>query len=205
MNRIAVVGYGNAVNPIWLYEIRRCGCGVLALPLVGAAALGLALTSLDAAPVIRSGALAILPLLIGLSAAAALGREQLLELQLTVRTPYPLTVARRVALVLGSGVCAVLPFELFGAPTSGASLAGALASVLALISVATYISVGFGSAAGASALVTTVWLAKVLVLEQLSRALPIQMMLLLALVAVCGSLTALRVADSEPQLQGVSS
>ncbi|MFC9437650.1 hypothetical protein [Nocardia sp. NPDC057030] len=179
---------------------------MLTLPPAVAAVLSIALVALGGGPAAQVAAVDTVALAAGLTTAAALGGEQMIELQLTVRTPYPLTVARRVALVVASASCAVLLIDLLGSPvvrdSAGALLVGNMVFALALISIATYVIVEFRSTAGASAIVTTAWLTKLLVLDQVARAVPVQAAILLAISALCAWPAALRVADSEAQLRG---
>lgn len=201
MNRSTPARYHNVVNPIWLYEVRRCGRSALALPPLAAAAVGIASAVFGANHVLRSAAIEAIPLVAGLACAAAVGRERSIEVQLSVPTPYPVTVGRRVALVLGTTACAVvlsgLPATVTDAP---AVLGGNLIFALALIGIATWVGAGFGSTGGASVVVTTVWLAKLLLLNEVAR--HTQAVLLLAIAASCVRPALLRVTDSEAQLRG---
>lgn len=203
MNRIERVGYETEVNPIWWYEVRRCGRGVLAFaPLVGAL-IGIAPVVVDNA-VLRGVAVGVVPLITGLVTAAVLGRERMRELQLTVRTPYSRTVIRRLVLV-GASVCGAV--ALLGLPcwpvAAGSLLVSTPAFALALIGVATYVVVVSSSAAAASAIVVTVWTAKLLVLDQIVRGVWAQATIMLALAALLVRLALVRVADSETQLREV--
>ncbi|MFF3224759.1 hypothetical protein ACFYV7_18360 [Nocardia suismassiliense] len=193
------------MNPIWLYEIRRCGREVLALPPMLAAALGVALVALDGGPAAQVAAVDTVPLVAGLAAVAALGGERMIEVHLTVRTPYRLTVARRVTLVLASACGAVLVLALLGwravQGSAGVLLTGNIVFAMALISLATYVIVEFRSTAGASVVVMTAWLAKLLVLDQF--AVLAEALVLLTVAALCAWLAALRITDSEAQLRGV--
>ncbi|WP_280300574.1 hypothetical protein [Nocardia abscessus] len=201
MNRFAPARYHNDVNPIWLYEARRCGGSVLALPPLVAVAIGIASAVFSANQVLRTAAIEAIPLVAGLACATAVGRERSIELQLSVRVPYPVTVGRRVALIVGTTACAVV---IGGLPATGtdapAVLGGNLVFALALIGIATCVGAGFGSTSGASAVVTTVWLAKLLLLNEVAR--HTQAVLLLAIAASCVWPTLLRVTDSEAQLHG---
>ncbi|MEV6256333.1 hypothetical protein AB0L97_24055 [Nocardia sp. NPDC051911] len=201
MNPFAPTRYHHDMNPIWLYEARRCGGGVLALPLLVAALIALASAVFGADEVLWSAAFEAIPLVAGLACATAVGRERSIEVQLSVPTPYPVTVGRRVALVLGTTACAVVLSGLSAMITDGpAVLAGNLVFALALISIATWVGAGFGSTSGASAVVTTVWLVKLLLLSEVAR--HTQAVLLLALAASCVRPTLLRVTDSAAQLRG---
>jgi hypothetical protein len=200
MNRFVPARYHNVVNPIWRYEVRRCGGSVLALPPLAALAIGIASAVFGANQVLRAAVIDAIPLVAGLSCATAVGRERSIELQLSVPTPYPVTVGRRVALVLGTTACAVLLSGLAMVADAPAVLGGNLAFALALISIATCVAAGFGSTSGASAVVTTAWLTKLLLLNEVAR--HTQAVLLLAIAASCVWPTLLRATDSEAQLRG---
>ncbi|WP_338772356.1 hypothetical protein V7968_13050 [Nocardia vulneris] len=207
MNRIERLGYHTEVNPIWWYEIRRCGLGVLVTaPLVGVV-VGIALTAFDGATILRTVALEVVPLTAGLATAAVLGRERMRELHLTVRTPYPQTVARRLVLVGASACGEVASLGLLGwsaaAVAPGSLLVTTPAFTLALISVATFVVVASGSAAGASVIVVTVWSAKLLVLDQVVRGVWAQAAVMVTLAALFAWPAAVRVGDSETQLREV--
>ncbi|AFT99094.1 hypothetical protein [Nocardia brasiliensis] len=207
MNRIERLGYDTEVNPIWRYEIRRCGLGVLAPTPLAGVVIGIALVAFDGAMILRTVALEVVPLTAGLVTAAVLGRERMLELHLTVRTPYPQTVVRRLVLV-GASVCgAVASIGALGwsaaAVAAGPLLVSTPAFALALISVATFVVVASGSAAGASAIVVTVWSAKLLVLDQIMRGVWAQAAVAVTLAALFAWAAAVRVADSEAQLREV--
>ncbi|MFI6216514.1 hypothetical protein ACIBCD_31330 [Nocardia brasiliensis] len=207
MNRIERLGYHNEVNPIWWYEIRRCGPGVLVTaPLVGVV-IGIALVAFDGTMILRTIALEVVALTAGLATAAVLGRERMGELHLTVRTPYPQTVVRRLVLVGASACGAVVPIGLLGwsagPVAAGPLLVSTPAFALTLISVATYVVVTSGSAAGASAIVVTVWSAKLLVLDQVVRGVWAQAAVMVTLAALFAWPAAMRVADSETQLREV--
>ncbi|MFI6999206.1 hypothetical protein [Nocardia sp. NPDC050175] len=194
------------MNSMWLYEIRRCGPSVLATPIAVAAAAGLVSPALGVDTTIQVIAGNTVALVAGLAAAAALGGEQMVELQLTVRTPYSLTVARRLALVLAATSCAVLLFSALASSAAnawtGTLLVGNTAFALALIGVATYMAAGHGSTAGASTMVVTVWLGKLLVLDNFVRAVPTQAAVLLTVAAPCVWLAVQRLMDSETQMHG---
>ncbi|MFG1796520.1 hypothetical protein [Nocardia sp. NPDC049149] len=193
---------------MWLYEIRRCGRAVLTTPVAAAAAVGLAATLLSTAPAIDSAAAATVPLAAGLTTAAALGGEQMIELLLTVQTPYLLTLARRIALVIASVGSAIL---LLGVLTvaaanehAGSLLINNAALALALVGVAAYIVTTHRSTAGAATIVSTLWLAKLLVLDQVIGAKQAQAVLFLLVAFSALWLTGLRAMDSEAQLRGAT-
>lgn len=107
MNREGGYGYILDMSDpvIWWHEARRCGLAAAVLPVTIAAtivALAVFLRGGDAAAVgaglIRLGAF-VFPLGCGLAAAAALGRERLLEWQLGVWMPYWCTVLRRLVII----------------------------------------------------------------------------------------------------------
>ncbi|GAA1650433.1 hypothetical protein GCM10009764_84930 [Nocardia ninae] len=185
--------------------MRRCGREALALPPMLAAVLGVALVALGGGPAAQVAAVDTVPLGAGLAAVAALGRERMIEVQLTVRTPYRLTVARRVTLVLAAACGAVLVLGLLGRgvvqDSAGALLTGNIVFASALIGLPTYAIVEFRSTAGASVLVMAAWLAKLLVMDQF--AVVAESLVLLTVAALCAWLAALRITDSEAQLRGV--
>lgn len=107
---------------LWCYEARRAGPATLVLPVLAAGgiiAVSIAVsaaghtTQTERLAMIRLVA-DVLPVTVGLAAAAVLGRERLLEVHLCLPTRYPVTVFRRigvlgvVALTAAMAVLAVL-------------------------------------------------------------------------------------------------
>lgn len=106
MNRDGRNGYLLTMSDplIWWQETRRCGLAAAVLPVVIAGAvvaMAVALRGEGAAVgngMVRVSAI-VFPLGCGLAATAALGRERLIELQVSVRTPYRFTVTRRLVVI----------------------------------------------------------------------------------------------------------
>lgn len=117
----------------------------------------------------------LFPVTAGLAAAAVLGRESALELQLTVPTDYRTTVCRRltvlaVAVLLGAIGClsAVVAAGQWAHAAQGpVALLIPLAPALLLLGTGAFAAVHLGSAAGASMVVLGVWLAHLLILDRL--------------------------------------
>jgi hypothetical protein len=155
------------------HEIRRCGMPALAVVTGTAVALGVVLVMV---PSSWAGWLvaSAFPLAFGMAVAMVAGGEDALELHLTLPTPYPRTLRRRLA-VLG-GVAAAALAALVGVlsaagmvhdPAQVLSDAGSVAVLL--LGTAVYAAVGSGSPGAPSAVVLTAWLAKLLVLDGVLR------------------------------------
>jgi hypothetical protein len=88
----------------WRYEVRRTGLAVLGVPPVMAvlAAVVSVMTqgTSDAYRIVPGSVETLLPLAAGVTVAAAIGRDNARELQLSLPARYPATLARRAGLVL---------------------------------------------------------------------------------------------------------
>ncbi|MDN5750312.1 MAG: hypothetical protein L0H64_17675 [Pseudonocardia sp.] len=151
------------------HEMRRCGMPALAVLTGTAVALGVVLVVL---PSSWAGWLvaSALPLAFGMAAAMVAGGEDALELHLTLPTPYPRTLRRRLAVLVG--VAAVVLAAVVGVLSASGRVhdpvqvlvdAGSVA--ILLLGTAVYAAVGSGSPGAPSAVVLTAWLAKLLVLD----------------------------------------
>ncbi len=172
------------VSPrLWVQEARRAGPAALALPLlvaVGITALSLALSVSHAASP-RSARLVMVlllgdlfPVTAGLAAATVVGRERVLEMQLTVPTAYRLTVARRLAvlaagvLVAAGGALAVVEADgQWAHPAQGAAAILVPIGAAALsLGAGAWAAVRLSSTAAASMVVLAVWLARLTILDR---------------------------------------
>ncbi|MFE0021734.1 hypothetical protein [Amycolatopsis sp. NPDC059021] len=194
------------MNGLWLHEARRGGRVVLALPLAAAVVLGGLVPSLGAGIVTRTLVADTLPVVAGLAAASVLTGERLVELHLTLPVPYPATVARRLAwlavsALAGAVVLVAVPAAAGVLSGAAGALAGIVAFTAALLGVAAYAAARVRSAAGASAVVFAAWLAKVLIVDQAIRSVPVQAVLLLVAGAVLLRLATRRLGDTEALLQ----
>jgi len=199
---------------IWTYEARRAGPAALALPLLGA--LGVIVAALvahlahDTSPHNQGLTMVRLvsdafPVTAGLAAAAIVGRERMLELQLSVSTDYASTLRRRLTVLVAVALfAAVACVSVLGAqdqwvhPASGmlAVLVPAAPAIM-LIGGGVWAGVRLGSAAAASTTVLGLWLAQLLVLDRLVGVWQLNRALLI--LAGIGFLLAARhrLADSE--------
>lgn len=171
---------------LWRHEMRRCGLVALGAPVavVACAALVAAMAGggmRGFLAVWLPGAL--LPLVAGVCAVGVMAREVMPELQSTFATPYPVTLRRRlwllvIAVGLGVGVlglsaaagAAPEPGTGQGVAGSGAvlsSVAAAGSFSLLLIGLGAYAAARKTQPGPASALVMTAWLAKLLVLDRI--------------------------------------
>lgn len=163
---------------LWRHEVRRCGKAVLAAPPV--VVVLAALLSLMARGGLRDWLAgwfpgALLPMAAGIAAVSVVSREAMAELQLTLPTPYPVTVRRRLAVlavvvaVAGLAVLAVLTQGSRPALPDVAGLVAATAAFsLALIGVGTRVAAGTTATGGgpAATAVVSVWLAKTLMMDR---------------------------------------
>jgi hypothetical protein len=201
MNRQTFADHYHGMNPIWRYEIRRCGRGALAMPVAVGLVIGAARTvSLDDL-VVHLTAINAVPVVSGLVAATALGEDTMRELRLTLASPYTHAVLRRTALVVGSAGCGALSLVLSPGngtwpPTDELLVRNAILAI-ALISVAAFAVAYLRSVAGASTVVATAWLAKLLILDQFARPLAVQAPLFLIGGAILAWLSAIRIVDNE--------
>lgn len=160
-----------APSALWWHEVRRCGAAPLLLPVLAAAAIVLlAIWVQDSSGRLGDGGVRLtamaFPAVAGVAGAAALGRERLVELHATSPTPYPSTVARRVAVlgavVLVAAAVLVVALEARGLwlhPAHG--LMGVVvpaAPAAFLIGLATWSTAVLRSAAAASMVVIAGWM-----------------------------------------------
>jgi len=166
--------------------MRRCGLVALGTPVAVVACT--ALVSAMAGGGMREFLAvwlpgALLPLVAGVCAVGVMAREVMSELQSTFATPYPVTLRRRlwllvIAVGLGVGVLG-LSAAAGAAPEAGAgqgvagsgavlsSVAAAGSFSLLLIGLGAYAAAGKTQPGPAAALVMTAWLAKLLVLDRI--------------------------------------
>ncbi len=158
------------MDSLWGYEARHCGRTALALPpLVGITA-GVAISLLEASwHQLVAGE--VFPVLAALPAAGIVAGEPARELQATVPHPYPRTVGRRLAVAGGAlttgAVLAAVVTVLLGSGADAATVLGlAWSSSALLVGAGALAGLLVGTPAGASAVVVTVWLGQLLVLER---------------------------------------
>ena len=154
-----------------LFEARRAGIGALVavpLALIAGAAMVIvtAVGGRDVQSVAGTVLEALLPLAAALAVSSILDADSLVELQLSLPTPYRLTVARRVLCVLGLAALIDLAAAA-GASGTGlwTSSHGAIAIVLmwmaptlALAGLALVLSLGFQSTPLAAGVVAALWI-----------------------------------------------
>ncbi|MCX4970329.1 hypothetical protein OHA98_37335 [Streptomyces sp. NBC_00654] len=156
----------------WTHEVRRCGKQAVALPVLAALLACVAAVGLDGATVLGRALLSCaLPAAAALACAAVVAREPLLELHLSLPTPYPRTVARRLA--WPTAVTAVAALALVTTVTAAGQpldLPGTLLNLAGLTVLlsggAVWATVRSGSAAPATGLVVAVVLAKLLLVDR---------------------------------------
>jgi hypothetical protein len=161
-------------STIWRFEARRCGAAALALPLTVAAALiALAAALAGNGTAVGTGMVrltsTVFPVACGIAAATAVGRERLLELQLTVATPYPTTFSRRLAVIaavvlIGAAalVGALQAAGLWQHPARGPlALLVPIGPALFLVGLAAWAAAALRSTAAASTVVIGGWLFQV--------------------------------------------
>jgi len=172
---------------LWRHEMRRCGPVALGTPVAVASCA--ALVAVMAGGGMREFLAvrlpgALLPLVAGVCAVGVMAREVMPELQCTFATPYPVTVRRRlwllvIAVGLGAGVLglsaaagAATGPDVAGQDTAGSGavlspVASAAAFSLLLIGLGGHAAAGRAQPGPAAALVMTAWLAKLLVLDRI--------------------------------------
>jgi hypothetical protein len=159
---------------LWRYEVRRAGWAALLGPPI-AVVLGIAAALANPQPGDTSTARILLgalemaiPLFAGVTSASLVGRDPAVELQLTVLTPYRVTLLRRLAVTLlwTAAVAAVMAVVLIATgwwarwPANHGAFAGQLTWAAPTLGLS---GVGFAaggvsrSPATAGALVTTLW------------------------------------------------
>jgi hypothetical protein len=203
---------------LWFYEARRAGPAALTLPLLaagGITALAMAVSATHQATTQAAGLTMVrlvadvLPITVGLAAAAILGRERLLEVQLTLPTSYPVTVRRRlsvlgvVALIAAAAALAVLDAAgQWTHPAHGplALLVPAGPAVL-LAGAGAWAGARWQSAA-ASTMVIGVWLGQLLVWDRFVGIWQMNKVLLMAVGAGLLVAALRRLSDTEHLLAG---
>ncbi|MGH9129455.1 MAG: hypothetical protein ACRDY2_10965 [Acidimicrobiales bacterium] len=208
---------------LWLHEVRRCGPAALALPILAATGIVVASVALRATHVASNVASTqaasltmmrlvsdLFPVTAGLATAAVVGRECLMELQLSAPTSYATTLRRRLCVVgvvvlLGAVVCvAVLGVDHQWQRTPHGPLALLMPGgpAVLLIGAGTWAGVVLRSTAGGSTMVVGVWLAQILILDhylggwQVNR--PLVVVAGLALLGLAWR----RLSDTEAMLSG---
>lgn len=167
---------------LWVYEARRVGTAVLATPIVTGA--GIAAVTMLARPA-ASGtseldltpvrlASYVLPVAVGLAAAAVLPRETMLEQHLTLPTPYRTTAYRRLAVLAGVSLTtagalliALASNGRWHSPAHGAAallIPGGPAAFL--LGVGAWAGGRWHSAAAASSVVVAAWLGQLLIWDR---------------------------------------
>lgn len=182
MNHPHIDGYVPGMTR-WGYEARRCGPTGLALPWLGAIAIALVSAAVAGANhdgtaagagMVRLVAL-VFPITAGIAAVAALGREQMAELQLTFPTRYRRTVLRRIALLAATttAAAAALVLVLAAQDQWDHPAHGPLALLVPLGPAALFIGAGawalarIRSVGGASVAVVGAWFVELLFLDRL--------------------------------------
>ena len=161
---------------LWRHEVRRAGWPAIVTPaVVVVAMLGMAAVMVaGSAPSDTVGRLLVaglevgLPLAAGIGAAALVGRDPAIELQLSAPTPYRVTVLRRLAitvagpvLLAAAGTTVLRATGWWPAVHLGASSVLVwLGPVAWLSALGAFLAVGLRSAAAASGLIAGVWLAE---------------------------------------------
>lgn len=198
MNLLAPARYpiGDMNADLIAYELRRCGTSAVLAPLAFGAIVLAVMASGAAQPGTLGAwaAMASFPLVAGLAVVASLERERLVELLLTLATPYRTTVARRM-LVLGAGMAGGA--VLCALPGAGRELPTLVAATLLLAGVGVWAACAAPSTGAAACAVIGAWLAELLLVERFVAGSLFGAALLLAL-AAGPALSARRVlADSE--------
>jgi hypothetical protein len=202
---------------LWMHDARRCGLAALALP--PAAALGLVAVSVavgggDHADARSTGIGMVrlladgFPVAAGLAAATAAARDRLIEVLLTLPTRYPVVVRRRVtvvtALVTLSAAAVITVLALAGQwanPARGPlALLVPMGPALFLIGAALFAQGALRSTAAASTVVIAAWLFQVLLFDTFVGSWLENKLLLIAFGAVLAHLGRRRLRDSEHQL-----
>ncbi|MFF2330193.1 MULTISPECIES: hypothetical protein [unclassified Streptomyces] len=157
----------------WAHEARRCGKQAIVLPVLAALLASAAVAAGPGAGVVLDRALlsCALPTATALVCAAAVAREPMLELHLSLPTPYPRTVARRLA--WPGSVASIAALALAGLVAATGHRPGPVVTLLELAGLTAFLSgaavwsaVRTGSAAPSAGLVVAVVLAKLLLIDQ---------------------------------------
>ncbi|MEE1786414.1 hypothetical protein PUR71_26435 [Streptomyces sp. SP17BM10] len=159
-------------TPWLIHEARRCGLPALALPLLAAlAAAGAAAAGTGTAGgtlAARTLITGTLPVATALACASVLAREHLLELHLTLPTPYPRTVARRLAWLGTTALLGTTVLTAVAATTAQDPVRTALellGTTLLLSGCALRLTARTGTAAPAAGLVVALALGKLLLVD----------------------------------------
>ncbi|SCK48505.1 hypothetical protein [Streptomyces sp. WMMB 322] len=158
----------------WLpHEVRRCGKQAVVLPVLAALLACVAMLTGPGGGTLLGHSLltSALPAATALACAAVVAREQLLELHLSLPTPYPRTVARRLAWPAAvSAVSALALVALVRAGSHSLNLGAALLELTGLTVLlaggAVWATVRSGSAATATGLIVAAVLAKLLLIDR---------------------------------------
>ena len=159
--------------PWWAHEARRCGRQAFVLPVAAALVVFVAVATESGTGVVLDRALlsCALPAATALACAAVVAREPMFELHLSLPTPYPRTVVRR--LVWPGGVTAVAVLVLVGLVAATGRRPGPTTTLLELSGLtvllsgaAVWATVRTGSAASATGLVVAVVLARLLLIDR---------------------------------------
>ncbi|MEV0972222.1 hypothetical protein [Microtetraspora glauca] len=184
---------------LWAHELRRAGpaalAGAPALVLLMAllAILGARLGSRESTTAFMlAGALEwVIPLITGMAAASSLGRDQAVELQLTLPVGYRSTVLRRLAVMAGwTGLCAAAGSAVLAvggwwglvpdAPGGPAVQLTWLAPALWLAALGLLASAAFRSTVAATTTVAFVWVIELMFPGPLQASLPSRLLYLFA-------------------------
>ncbi|MFF9345841.1 hypothetical protein [Streptomyces sp. NPDC014734] len=159
--------------PWWIHEARRCGRQAFVLPILAALLAFTAVATGSGTGVVFDRALlsCALPTATALACAAVMAREPMLELQLSLPTPYPRTVARRLAWPASVTAIAVLTLVALVAATGHrpgpvATLLELSGLTMLLSGAALWATVRTGSAAPATGLIVAAVLAKLLLIDR---------------------------------------
>ncbi|MFF9398830.1 hypothetical protein ACF1FX_02065 [Streptomyces sp. NPDC014646] len=159
--------------PWWAHEARRCGRQAFVLPVLAAITASAAVATGSGTGVVLDRALlsCALPTATALACAAVVAREPMLELHLSLPTPYPRTVARRLAWPASVTAAAVL--VLVGLVAASGRQPGPLTTLLELSGLSVLLSgaavwatARARSAAPATGLIVAVVLAKLLLVDR---------------------------------------
>jgi hypothetical protein len=158
----------------WTHEARRCGRQAFVLPVLAALLAAAAAFARPGAGTLLARTLlgCALPVATALACASVAARDPMPELHLSLPTPYPRTVLRRLCwpaflAMLGASALSVLPGAArFGGP---ALLLPELVGLTTLLSgLAVWATARTGSATPAAGLVLAAVLIKLLLLDQLA-------------------------------------
>ncbi|WP_431034437.1 hypothetical protein ACQYWQ_12185 [Streptomyces sp. P6-2-1] len=158
----------------WTHEARHCGRQAFVLPVLAALLAATAAFAHSGAGTLLARTLLVcaLPVATALACASVTAREPMPELHLSLPTPYPRTVLRRLCwpasiAVLGATALSLLPGAArFGGPVL---LLPELAGLTTLLcGLAVWATARAGSATPAAGLVLSAVLVKVLLLDQLA-------------------------------------